>query len=146
MKNIEKLKEQLLSKKINPSSSRVNILAYLQSNKTHPTVDRIYMDLREVMPSLSKATVYNTVNLLAEAGLIKTLEINVNESRYDIEVFDHGHFLCCECGEIYNFKLEMEDFQSDDLEGFVLQSKDVYFKGICPKCRKTNKEIGNDRT
>jgi Fe2+ or Zn2+ uptake regulation protein len=48
----------------------------------------------------------------------------------------HGHFKCESCGEIFNFRINIDDFPADDLNGFTIKERDVYFKGVCPKCRK----------
>ncbi|WP_265821205.1 Fur family transcriptional regulator [Geovibrio ferrireducens] len=143
MKNTnENTAAELAEKNIRPSFQRVRILAYMKENLCHPTVEKIYHDLHTEIPSLSKTTVYNTLNLFVEAGLVRVLNIEDNETRYDIVMKSHGHFKCESCGEIFNFRINLDDFAADELGGFRINDRNVYFKGICPACQKAkNKEV-----
>lgn len=67
------------------------------------------------------------------------ITIEQDEARYDADTSDHGHFKCEKCGTVYDFKFNMSDLVYTDLEGFEIKSKDLYFKGLCPKCK--NKKI-----
>jgi Fur family transcriptional regulator, peroxide stress response regulator len=131
---------ELLKKNIHPSHQRVMILKYLVENQCHPTVDAIFCALRKQIPTLSKATVYNTLNVFVEAKLVRVLSIEDNETRYDILMENHGHFKCSACDRIYNFAVNIDRFVSDDLRNFQISEKNVYFGGICPACiTKTEK-------
>ncbi|MGE4497538.1 MAG: Fur family transcriptional regulator [Deferribacterales bacterium] len=137
----EETAAELAEKNIRPSFQRVRILAYMKENLCHPTVERIYQDLHAEIPSLSKTTVYNTLNLFVESGLVRILNIEDNETRYDIVMKSHGHFKCESCGKIFNFRIDIDSFNTEELGGFRINDKNVYFKGICPECRKEeNKE------
>lgn len=109
-------------------------MEYLVQNRTHPTVDQIYIDLHRELPTLSKATVYNTLRVLVKANLVRVVTIEDNETRYDIQVDDHGHLKCDQCGRIYNFQITMNALESDDLDQFQIRERNVYFRGICPRC------------
>lgn len=74
------------------------------------------------------------MKLLTEAGLVRALTIEDNESRYDIMTKDHGHFKCETCGEIYNFSVDMESLAPGGLDHFMIRDRDVYFKGVCERC------------
>ncbi len=126
--------DTLKENKIRPSFQRIKVLEYLINNQHHPNVDQIYKDLQSEVPTLSKATIYNTLNLFVKAGLVKVLTIEDKETRYDIVTETHGHFKCEKCGTIYNFEVDPELLASDDLVGFKVVDKNVYFKGICLKC------------
>lgn len=132
--SLEDLKKELQKKDIQLSYQRLKVLEYLVQNQCHPTVDRIFTDLQKDIPTLSKTTVYNTLRILAEAGLIRAITIEDNETRYDIVVENHGHFKCESCGEIYNFSIDMDLLSSEDLNDFKIHDKKIYFKGICPRC------------
>ena len=75
--------QELLKKNITPSHQRVMILKYLLDNQCHPTVDQIFSALRDQIPTLSKATIYNTLHVLIEAKLVRVLSIEEHETRYD---------------------------------------------------------------
>lgn len=105
------------------------------------TVDRIFTDLQKDIPTLSKTTVYNTLWILVEAGLVRVITIEDNETRYDIEVENHGHFKCESCGTIYDFRIDINSLNPGDLNNFKISDKNVYFKGICPRCLSNINEI-----
>ncbi len=124
----------LANKKIRPSIQRIKVLEYLFKNQFHPTVDQIFKDLLSEIPTLSKTTIYNTLNLFVETGLVRALTIEDNETRYDIITENHGHFKCEECGTISNFKVDIDLLVTEELTGFKVIDRNVYFKGVCPKC------------
>lgn len=138
--NFEDLLNKLKDKKIHLSHQRLKVLEYLVVNKCHPTVDQIYSNLHSEVPTLSKTTVYNTLNLLAEAGLVRVINIEDNENRFDIITGNHGHFKCESCKNIYDFNIDIDLFDSNDLQNFSINDKNVYFKGICPQCIILNKK------
>ncbi len=138
--DFEDLVTELKNKNIRLSHQRLKVLEYLTQNYTHPTADQIYNGLHHEVPTLSKTTVYNTLNSLAEAGLVRTINIEDNEIRYDISTDDHGHFKCKSCRKIYDFKVDINSIEATDLNGFEINDKNIYFKGICPECQMSNKE------
>ena len=105
----------------------------------HPTVDEIYNALVNEIPTLSKTTVYNTLKLFESAGITRAITIEDNEARYDINVDNHGHFKCKQCGKIYDFSINMEKMELEGLNNFIITEKNVYFKGVCAECRENNK-------
>ena len=138
MNSFNNLSEVLLKNNITPSVQRIKILEYLVTRKNHPTADQLYHDLKKVH-SLSKATVYNTLALLAEKGIVKVLTLENNENRYDIIMGDHGHFLCDVCKKVYDFSMDLDRLAAQGLDGFEITDKNVCFKGICPECLSNKK-------
>jgi len=134
----EDLSKELKSKNIRLSHQRLKVLEYVAKHRCHPTVEQIYNDLHEEIPTLSKTTIYNTLKTLVEAGMVKQLTIEDNEARYDINIETHGHFKCESCGAIYDFEINIDSFDCKELEGFKINHKDVYFRGICQKCINHN--------
>lgn len=130
----ENLTKELKNKNIRLSHQRLKVLEFITNNRIHPTVDQIYNELHREIPTLSKTTVYNSLNALSDVGLVKLITIEDNEARYDIVTDDHGHFKCESCGEIYDFEIDINNFSSKDLNDFKINNRDVYFKGICPDC------------
>lgn len=137
--SFKNLSDELLKKEIRPSFQRIKVLEYLINQPYHPTVDQIYNGLKKEVPTLSKATVYNTLNLLLEARLARVVTIEDNETRYDLTMSNHGHFKCDLCGAIFDFKVNIDNFMSDELSEFKINEKNVYFKGVCPICLKYKK-------
>ncbi len=131
---IEDLPTELKNRNIRPSYQRIKVLEYLIENQCHPAVDQIFKDLQSEISTLSKATIYNTLYLFIEAGLVRVLTIEENETRYDIITENHGHFKCDQCGTILNFNIDIDSIITEQLTGFKVVDKNVYFKGVCQKC------------
>lgn len=136
MKSTQEIQELLIEHKVRPSIYRIKILQCLDDKKLHPTADEIYMNLIEEFPTLSKMSVYNTIQVLLEAGLVRELTIENNEVRYDSLLDQHGHFKCVKCGKVFNFELDMSFTAISGLTHFKIEQKDVFFKGVCPDCQK----------
>jgi len=133
---MEGITNKLKNNNIRLSHQRLKVLEYLDQNRIHPTVEQIYYGLHDEIPTLSKTTIYNTLNTLTEAGLVKVLTIEDNETRYDIRTDAHGHFKCTACESIYDFEVNMDSIEIKGLDGFKIYSRDMYFSGICPECMK----------
>ena len=132
--SFEKLKQELKMKNISLSHQRLKVLEYLIKNQCHPTVDKIFSDLQKDIYTLSKTTVYNTLRMLSEAGLVRVVAIEDNETRYDVITENHGHFKCESCGTIYDVSVDMDSLICKDLDSFIVNDMNVYFKGICQRC------------
>jgi Fur family peroxide stress response transcriptional regulator len=126
--------EQLKNHRIKPSCPRVKILEYLLKHRNHPTIDEIYNSVIQDIPTLSKATVYNTIHLFLDNHLVQQVNIEGTEARYDIDHREHGHFKCEECGQIYDFYFDREAIKVDSLHGFVVNKREIYYRGICATC------------
>ena len=77
---------------IKPSYQRMKIFQYLLNHHTHPTVDDIFRNLSTEIPTLSKTTVYNTLNIFVDSRIVNEVIIEDNEVRYDVVMDTHGHF------------------------------------------------------
>lgn len=119
---------------IKPSNIRLKVLKYLLENRIHPTVEDIYKGISNEIPTLSRTSVYNTINLFRERGIVAELSLNEKENRYDINTKLHGHFKCEECGNVYDFSI-VESF-TRGLEGFTINKKSINYYGICSNCNK----------
>ena len=84
--------QAIAAKGIRPSMQRTAIYEYLCTHPTHPTVDAVYRSLSATHPTLSRTTVYSTLRLLAEHGLVQAITIEDDELRYDAETKPHIHF------------------------------------------------------
>ena len=118
---------------IKPSIIRVMIYDYVRSTKSHPTVDEIYKELSPKAPTLSKTTVYNTVKLLSQEGVIKMLTIEEQQARFDACTDHHGHFLCNGCKKVYDFEVNVPEDMLP--QGFEAQTKEIFYTGVCNTCK-----------
>ena len=133
-KSIKEISHFLSEKGIKPSYQRVKILERLLADKSHPTVNDMYADLIDEIPSLSKTTVYNTLNIFVENEIVKSFSIDGNESRYDLNSHSHGHFICLSCKSIYDFDIDNSEIKVNNLEGFEMLQSEITIRGICKLC------------
>ncbi len=131
---MEEIRKFLESKGVHPSYHRIKIMQYLMEHRTHPTVETIYKDLHKEIPTLSKTTIYNTLNLFAEKGLVTVLTIDERETRYDVETETHAHFKCKKCGKVYDIFLDKDVFKDMKVNEHHIEEIHLYFKGICKNC------------
>lgn len=127
--------KRLVKAGIRPSTQRIDILGFISSCKSHPTADEIYASVRRSNPTLSRTTVFNTVRLFAEKGIVNDINISSESTRYDSTQYaPHAHFVCRECGSICDIPIDISALACPD--EFVCDNVNVYFKGICPGCQK----------
>ncbi|MDR3258298.1 MAG: transcriptional repressor [Fusobacteriaceae bacterium] len=131
---IESIGNFLKSKDIRPSYQRIKVYQYLVENHNHPTVDTIYKALGPEITTLSKTTVYNTLNLFIDHGIVNMVVIEENETRYDAVTMCHGHFKCEKCGGLYDVEIDNNILENIDVDGYEIKEKLIYFKGVCKKC------------
>lgn len=131
---IANVSEFLRSNGIKPSFQRMKIFEYLMNTTEHPTVDIIYKSLIHEIPTLSKTTVYNTLNLFVQNNVALLLTIEDSETRYDANTSLHGHFKCEKCERVLDFKAEISDLVIKELDDFQINQQHIYFKGICSGC------------
>lgn len=130
------MKDYLKKHSIKPSTIRIKMLKYLMENRIHPTVDEIYHALLKDIPTLSKTSVYNTLDIFLKNGIVSLVTIEEKETRYDIDTSLHGHFKCESCGEVYDFQVNAENLKEEGIEDFDVLDKKIYYSGICEKCKK----------
>ena len=134
------IREELKGLGVRPSSTRVLVLKYLREKKNHPTIDQVYGEILESLPGLSRTSVYNTMNVLAEKDLVRTLHMDGCETRYDATICNHGHFKCTCCGDIHDFELFEETSSLSLPEGFQAERQDLIVWGRCARCASVKEE------
>lgn len=129
------LADTLRSRGISPTQQRLAVYGYLLAQHTHPTADTVYQALCRDYPTLSRATVYNTMRALFRAGLLRIVTIDTEEQHFDADTTDHGHFHCTQCGELFDFDLSAGAMRQCVPSGFQTALFDVYATGVCPRCQ-----------
>lgn len=119
---------------IKPSYQRIRILDYLLTKKNHPTADMIYAELAQDIPTLSRTTVYNTMNLFLQNCIVQKIGIDEYEIRYDADISCHAHFKCDNCGKIFDLPVEDNKLKIGGLDKFKVREVQYYIKGLCPMC------------
>ena len=110
------------------------VLEAICALKNHPTVDEIYKNLVDEIPTLSKTTVYNTLNIFVESNIANVVIIEEKEARYDAKIDTHGHFKCKICGAIEDFDVDISGLNLQKLGEVTIEETHFYLKGICSKC------------
>lgn len=125
----------LMSYSIRPSVQRTAVMEYLMNNRTHPTVDDIFNALNPSIPTLSKTTVYNTLNLFVSKGAVLVLNIDERNARYDADVSNHAHAYCRCCNKVFDiFDVNEEQFRVPQTNGFKVDTVEISYFGICDEC------------
>lgn len=141
---MKKYKDILSDAGIKPTIQRIKILEYLDHHHDHPTVDMIYAKLFRQVPTLSKTTVYNTLDLFREHGIINVLYITESELRFELRHTTHYHFYCRICGSISDVEVGCEYLEGMMIEGHKIEEIHCFFRGVCRSCQtKTNKNEAN---
>ena len=140
---INDLKEELKKRgyKLTPQR-RAIVDTIIISEGKHLTAEEIYDEVKKDCPEIGLATVYRTILLLEEMGIIYKLDLEDGCSRYELahehENHRHHHLICNNCGKVF----EVQDDLLDDLEQKIEKSYDfkifdhsLKFFGLCKECR-----------
>lgn len=119
---------------IKATEQRIAVLDYLMEHKTHPNVEEIYVELSHTMPTLSKTTIYNTLNLFVQSGLALELNFSAAESRYDGDMRPHAHFHCRKCNRVYD--MPMPVVVHERMHVHAIEHTQVYYSGVCNHCKE----------
>jgi Fur family peroxide stress response transcriptional regulator len=133
-----------MSLKLTPQ--RLAILEYLEGNKNHPSASDIYQAVSKRFPTMSFATVYNTLKALRGKETIQELTIDPDKKRFDPNMMRHHHLICTECRKIIDIDTKFELGLSDTQKhGFKITGNHIDFYGICPECAKSKKRVEGGR-
>lgn len=133
-RNLKILKDAGL--KITPQ--RVAIMEFFEGNKSHPSINTVYENLKAVYPSISVSTVYNTVETLVKNNFLTELPIAKGKSFYDPDMSDHDHAYCVKCGKVFDIAASPELEGSDPPESLrdckIIEIRKTY-SIVCRDCR-----------
>ena len=132
---LEEKKAKLQEKGVLLTIQRAAVLEFLHRNAGHPTAEEIYQFLKRMYPALSRATIYNTLDLFKKHGLIQEITIERNKAHYDYKTDYHHHFLCSHCARIYDVALENVPCKREEwLDGHKMEASWLYMTGTCATC------------
>jgi Fur family ferric uptake transcriptional regulator len=141
------LAQYLQKKNLRPTRERFLLLDEVLRTSGHFDADGLFAALSAKGLKASRATVYNTLDLLVECGLISRYRFGENHSRYE-KAFGrprHDHLICLDCGDIIEFVNEkLERIQKEVCEDnkFRIQNSTLQIFGICSKCQKKESNHG----
>lgn len=124
----------LREKGLHLSQPRLQLLGMLLKHKGHHTADDLYALLSARAPGISRTTVYNILNALCAAGIVRMLPLNGKSMWYELNGTAHAHFLCDGCGRVTDMG-GIPHLQSDSrLANCLIRQYDVIYRGLCPAC------------
>ncbi|MEW6052429.1 MAG: transcriptional repressor [Nitrospirota bacterium] len=128
-------------KRFKRTPQRLAILDLLREKTAHPSAEDIYKDIRKRFPTMSLATVYNTLETLMKQGSIRALTIDAQKKRFDPNPKPHHHLICTGCKRIIDIHIEYQlQVPEDKKMGFHVIGNHIEFYGVCPDCRKQGTE------
>src|SRR5581483_11814921 len=125
-------------RKANLTRQREVVLEVVIDAEHHPTAAEVFEQAKKRLPTISYATVYNSLRYLKDAGLILEITFGNGASRFDREVSRHDHALCSKCGKLVDFDLpETVNLMqpAGQCTSFKPQSIHLTLVGLCPNCR-----------
>ena len=137
-KRVEDFAAACRSQRLKVTHQRMEILRELASTGEHPDAETIYKRVRRRIPSVSLDTVYRTLRMLEDKGIISRVASLKDRARFDANIASHHHFVCRKCGRI-------EDFYSTALDQFTpppavaamgrVETVHVELRGLCRACK-----------
>jgi len=139
-KRLEAMLTKLRENNYRITPQRTAFVKVLAASKGHPSVEKIYEQVRATFPTTSLATVYKNITILRDLGEVLELGFSHDSSRYDgIVPHPHPHLICTGCKKIIDPDLEsLKDVALELIEetGFKIQNHRLDFFGLCPECQK----------
>jgi Fur family peroxide stress response transcriptional regulator len=118
---------------------REAVLQVVRESEEHLTASEIFALARMLLPTLSYATVYNSLRYLKDTGLVREISFGNGASRYDRETDRHDHAICTSCGKLVDFDLSatVELMRAAARRTrFKPESVHLTLRGVCPDCRE----------
>lgn len=119
------------------TAQRRCIFRALDGDVTHPSAERVHERVRRDMPNVSLKTVYQTLNDLADLGVIGVLDVGTGSARFDPNVETaHHHLVCRSCGKVRDLTADYPGLRVTRraAQGFHVDSAEVVFRGLCEEC------------
>jgi Fe2+ or Zn2+ uptake regulation protein len=124
---------------IHPSAQRVAVAKYVLHTEDHPSADEVWIRVRERFPHVSRATVYNTLNLFVEKRLIRQFILTEGRVVFDPKTDPHHHFIDEESGKIHDVPWDAVKVSNvAKLSGFDVREYQVVMRG-----KRTRKKRGS---
>src|SRR6185436_20157049 len=120
------------------TKQREVVLQVIRDAREHPTANEVFVAAKGLLPTISFATVYNSLRYLKEAGHIAEIQFGNGASRFDRMTSRHDHAICTSCGKLVDIELEVPA----DLvrtaarrSRFKPESLEFTLRGLCPECK-----------
>jgi Fur family peroxide stress response transcriptional regulator len=114
---------------------RYAVMSFLMKEAGHPTAVEIFEAVNRVDPRSSRATIYNNLRDLVQAGLVREVAVEGRAARFDVKGMRHHHFICDRCGNVEDLDwYDVPRPAAASLGRRVLRECELIFRGLCLKC------------
>ena len=140
---MERFEEVCRNSGMKLTHQRMEIFREVAQTSDHPDAEKVYQGVRKRMPTMSLDTVYRTLWMLKDLGLITTLGSSRERTRFDANLSRHHHFVCIRCGLTRDFYSDAFDELRlpDSVKAFGrVETTQVEIKGVCLKCNAKEKK------
>ena len=127
-------------KELGLTKQREVVLQVIVDAAEHPTANEVFDRAKQLLPSISFATVYNSLRYLKEAGHISEISFGNGASRFDPMTSRHDHAICTKCGKLVDMQLELPEELvqlAAKYSKFKPESLELTLRGLCPECSNT---------
>lgn len=133
------LREACVRRGLRLTPQREVLIRVLSEAMGHPTADELVRQVREVLPTVSHATVYRNLQELVRKGLLRTLDMAGAAVQFEINPDEHHHFVCRKCGQVWDVYLSAVDVRVNRrrtaIDGFRIDRREVQLHGVCAACQ-----------
>jgi Fur family peroxide stress response transcriptional regulator len=131
----EAIKLSLEGSGLRCTPQRYAVMAFLTEHTGHPTAAEIFKTVNRLDPRSSRATTYNNLRDLVQAGLVREVAVEGRAARFDAKGTQHHHFICDRCGNVEDMEwYDVPKPAPDSLGKRVLRECELIFRGLCAKC------------
>lgn len=127
------------------TSQRLAVYEFVRDNLTHPDVDSVWRAVREVLPTITRESVYRILNEFAEKEVIRRLD-QIDNARYDSRTDAHGHFICEKCGHISDFNWPEGVILPPEMRQEKVVHMELRLVGVCEKCAAEHPPVQERKT
>jgi Fur family peroxide stress response transcriptional regulator len=129
------IKRSLADSGLRCTPQRYAVMSFLMEQAGHPTAVEIFEAVNRVDPRSSRATIYNNLRDLVQAGLVREVAVEGRAARFDVKGMRHHHFICDRCGNVEDLDwYDVPRPAAGSLGKRVLRECELIFRGLCPKC------------
>ena len=133
----ERFNERLAARGFRSTTQREHVYHVLLDERDHPTAEQLFFRARKGMPDISMATVYNCLDTLVKAGLVREVNLDRTAMRYCPNMHEHCHFYCDECGGVFDIDVAEKAAEMVPVpKGYRVNRLEISIRGACPKCAR----------
>jgi Fur family peroxide stress response transcriptional regulator len=131
----EAIKKSLKESGLRCTPQRYVVMAFLMNQTSHPTAAEIFAAVNRADPRCSRATTYNNLRDLVQAGLVREVAVEGRAARFDAKGVRHHHFICDRCGNVEDMQwYDVPKPASGYLGKRILRQYELIFRGLCARC------------